>query len=498
MMGPVFDDKGRRLELGQVLGRGGEATVFRLPHDRQKALKLYHQPDAERAQKLRFMLANPPHDPTRDAGHISIAWPEALVHDHEGRVIGFIMPLLDMNRSLALHQVYNPKIRRRRAPGLNWRYLLRIARNLCTVVSALHERGYIIGDLNESNIVVTDRALVSLVDCDSIQVKEGRKVYRCKVAKAEYTAPELQNKDFARVIRNENHDNFALSILLFLLLMEGVHPFAGIYVGQGEPPGLIENIAAGNSPYLQSSLKPSLIAPPFANLPPGLRRLFRKAFVKQVWFPRPSARAFKLELEKLEQSLKLCTYNQQHVYLKTLKACPWCARLQVLGLEAYPALTMPAAEMPQVEPVSTVWDKGFWLYLKRLVFTGLSFILLSGGISYGLLQAFGKSLDFTQVWAVVLAITCFLLLLFTGLGFGFYLARKKPGFALQLFALERILVAVYLATLLVLLLHFGLKQLKGLELNFLSQVLSLSSIWLLLFYCTWHLQKHLETSLYSP
>ncbi len=492
MMESVFDDKGKRLELGQELGRGGEATVFRLVHDRHRALKLYHKPDAERAQKLRVMLENPPHDPTREAGHISIAWPEALVHDREGRVIGFIMPLLDMNRSLALHQIYNPKIRRQRAPGLNWRYLLRIARNLCTVVSALHERGYIIGDLNESNIVVTDRALVSLVDCDSIQVKEGRKVYRCKVAKAEYTAPELHNKDFDKVIRNENHDNFALSILLFLLLMEGVHPFAGIFKGEGDPPGLVDNIAAGHSPYLQTILKPALLAPPFGHLPASLRRLFRKAFVRQVWFPRPSAKTFKAELERLEQNLRMCTQNGQHVHFKTLKVCPWCERVEKLGLESYPALAIPYQEIIQVEPNPKLLNKGFWPWIKRLPFTGLSFVLLTGTFGYGLLLGLPKWFDLGSLEASGLALLSFMLLSFGGLGLGFYFTRKKAEFVFYLYRLERVVVAIYSATLLVFTVHFVISKLKPVQLTFLTWVLGLASLWLFLFYLVWYLQKRLQ------
>ena len=331
----VFDVRGQELHLGYEIGRGGEATVYRLAGDPKSVVKLYHRPDVNRAKKLRAMLKNPPFDPTREAGHVSIAWPEALSVDSEGRVQGFIMPYLAED-NLALHQLYNPKARRQRAPKLTWLYLVRIARNLCTVVTALHDKGYVIGDLNESNVLVTDRALVSLVDCDSVQVKDGRKVYYCPVGKAEYTAPELQGKDFKETKRTANHDAFGLSILLFLLLMEGVHPFSGIYKGEGDPPSLFENIKELNSPYLDSSLKPSPVAPAFKHLPRPMRQLFKRAFRQRLFMSRPNSQHWQEALERLEQDLLSCVINKQHHYSGHLKNCPWCEREERLGLESFP------------------------------------------------------------------------------------------------------------------------------------------------------------------
>src|SRR5712691_4689158 len=84
----------------------------------------------------------------------------------------------------------------------------------------------------------TDTALVTLVDTDSFQVCEPHNgvVYRCPVGKPEFTPPELQGCPFAQVDRAPEHDLFGLAVLLFQLLMEGTHPFAGVYQGHGDPP----------------------------------------------------------------------------------------------------------------------------------------------------------------------------------------------------------------------------------------------------------------------
>ncbi|MBI4492661.1 MAG: hypothetical protein HY690_07710 [Chloroflexi bacterium] len=139
------------------------------------------------------------------------------------------MPRVDFDTSKLLLSLYNPRDRQLTWPQFTWEYLLRAGRNLASIVAALHSRGYVVGDLNESNVVVTESALVTLVDCDTMQVVDPASgtVYRCSVGKAEYTPPELQGVDFATVDRNPYHDNFALAVLIFILLMEGVHPFAG-------------------------------------------------------------------------------------------------------------------------------------------------------------------------------------------------------------------------------------------------------------------------------
>jgi serine/threonine protein kinase len=260
------------------------------------------------------------------------------------------MPLINTSKAIPLHQVYNPKVRKQRAPGITWQYLLRIGRNLAAVVAALHAKGYVIGDLNESNVLVTDRALVTLVDCDSIQVRQGAQIYRCGVGKGEYTPPELQNKSFENVTRSQFHDAFGLSVLLFLLLMEGVHPFSGVYLAEGEPPGLLDNIRQKRSPYLRSPmLGPMPIAPAFDLLPNRLQRQFNRAFgARPAW--RPRAKDWQRVLENLERDLVVCSKHPSHVYSDHLRACPWCQRKDLLKIEAFSDLQTHTMQIAKSKP----------------------------------------------------------------------------------------------------------------------------------------------------
>lgn len=334
------------LNLSTTLGQGGEACVYAVPNDDNLVAKIYHQPKSVYAQKLATMIANPPDNPTADTGHISIAWPVDLLQaEHNStEVVGFLMPRIQRMRSII--DFYNPKTRRQHCPLFNYQYLHRTARNLAASVAALHNRGYCIGDVNESNILVSNTALVTLVDTDSFQVQDPQQniTYRCEVGKPEFTPPELQGKTFAECDRTVEHDLFGLAVLIFQLLMEGSHPFAGIYLGGGEPPAIEARIKDGHFTYSQQRrvpYTPPRISPPLSILAPELQQLFIRCFESGHIHPqqRPSAQTWLAALTEAENQLVSCTLNSQHRYGKHLKSCPWCERRERLrGRDPFPSL----------------------------------------------------------------------------------------------------------------------------------------------------------------
>lgn len=316
-------------------GFGGEASIYALPWSASLVAKVYHHPDPTRARKLMTMIANPPKDPMAAHGHTSIAWPLDLLSKRDREVVGFLMPRVSGTR--ALIDLYNPKTRREQCPMFDYAYLHRTAHNLAIAFRALHSAGVVIGDVNESNILVTDSALVTLVDTDSFQVRDARSgaTYRCRVGKPEFTPPELQGRPYGSIDRSIYHDRFALAVIIFLLLMEGAHPFAGVYRGRGEPPTYGERIAAGQFPYGGGSLdvEPMPLAPSFELLNPRIRELTMAAFELGHTAPyaRPSAQDWRDALAHAERSLHRCRRNSNHAFGKHLRRCPWCERTEVLG-----------------------------------------------------------------------------------------------------------------------------------------------------------------------
>ncbi len=333
---------------GDLIGAGGEARIYFVPDQPDLVAKVWHKSTEERRRKLAVMLANPPLDPMAAQHHCAIAWPIDALHppDRPRMVSGFLMPRLVNMRPVA--DYLHPKTRRRECPLFNYLYLNRTARNLAIAIRALHERGYVVGDLNESNVLVSETALVTLVDTDSFQVWDPGAgcMYRCRVGKPEFTPPELQGKNFSRVDREPVHDRFGLGVLVFELLMEGTHPFAGVYRGAGESPPYERRIAAGDFPAggntrLPYAPKPS--APPLDVLPPGLRNLVLRCFQDGHFRPelRPDPQSWQWLLEEAESHLVVCWANNQHLHGDHLEQCPWCARARLLGgRDPFPSIEM--------------------------------------------------------------------------------------------------------------------------------------------------------------
>lgn len=339
-----LEDSGLVLEIeGPPLGSGGEAAIYGVPELPNRVAKIYHRPTPEHGAKLAAMVAAPPLDPGAGSSHVSIAWPLKRLMSTTGTagVVGYLMPRVHNVR--LIHEFYNPKARALACPLFHYGYLVRTARNLAISVRALHERGYVIGDLSAANLLVSTQALVTLVDTDSFQVPAPERIYRCRVGTPEYTPPELQGARFAEVDRGPEHDAFGLAILIFQLLMQGTHPFAGLYTGRGEPPAIPRRILVGHWPYSQRQLvpfQPSPHAPPWQILPAAVQELARRCFEDGHEQPakRPTAQEWQRALQDAEQALVPCTINTQHLHDRSLDHCPWCALAAQQGRDPFPTI----------------------------------------------------------------------------------------------------------------------------------------------------------------
>jgi len=324
------------LDPDAPLGEGGEALVYAVAAEPRLVAKVYKRPSHEHADKLALMIGSPPHDPTRAQGHVAIVWPEDLLDHAGGGFAGFLMPRFDDMRRVC--DLYTPRERRRSAPAFTYPYLHTTAQNLAAVIRAVHGRGYVVGDVNESNVLVNDRSLVTLVDTDSFQVRDSAsgRHFRCAVGKPEFTPPELQGASFAAHDRAPHHDLFGLAVLVFQLLCEGQHPFAGRFTGSGEAPDLGQRIAAGHFVHARSRRVPYVPAPaalPFASLDPRLQDLFVRCFDGGHATPqlRPTADEWLAALAEAAGRLRTCAANARHAYYAHRATCVWCERTAALG-----------------------------------------------------------------------------------------------------------------------------------------------------------------------
>ena len=326
----LFDSSGHPIRLGALIGQGGEAAVYRVEGSPSEIAKLYQPaPRPDYTQKLAWMVSHPPQNPTWRQEHPSLAWPDALLFHPDGRLAGYRMPFI--RPALPILDVFNPRRRKVILPRFDRRYLHRTARNLSNAVGALHACSYVAGDLNESNVLVTPAALVTVIDTDSFQViaanTDTRAVYPCPVGKPEYLPPELQGKPLASQERTPAQDAFPLGVLIFQLLMEGSHPFRAQWLGRGDPPSIEERIARGAFPYTGSPnapVRPPYNAPDLHRLHPALAELTRRCFIDGASQPdlRPTPSTWERAIIEAEAALVSCPRG--HVYSSHLGACPDC------------------------------------------------------------------------------------------------------------------------------------------------------------------------------
>jgi DNA-binding helix-hairpin-helix protein with protein kinase domain len=318
------------LDDSLFLKRGAEGAIYQVPGENSLVFKIYSDKvEDERVNKLTAMVANPPDDPMRDKGHASIAWPtDLVVLPGTGEVCGFVMPRLrDVH---AITTFYNLKSRRAELPFFTYKSLCRLGSNLASAVWALHDKGYVIGDVNEGNIMATAGALAAIVDTDSFQIKDAHSghVYRCPVYTPFYTAPEFQKVALAQVDRAPEQDLFGITVVLFQLLMEGNLPFQCAFANPISAPDTLECLKRGYFPYeqTQNGISTPRGAPPYETLHPTLRRLFNLCFLDGYQDPqmRPTAESWRRALLDSEEDLVECTANSQHYYFKHLNACHWC------------------------------------------------------------------------------------------------------------------------------------------------------------------------------
>lgn len=354
MLGTVVTGTGgKRYKLTKRIGGGGEGEVF-LTQGRN-AVKIYKPGKAtpERRLKLSAMIANPPDDPAAAQNHCSIAWPKEIVFNDSRDFVGYLMPQIVALDEISA--VYHAPTRISNFPAFTWEYLLYTVRNMASALAAIHHKGYVVGDLNERNVLVAPTAMVSFIDTDSMQVKGSStsKVYRCTVGKTEYTAPELQGTRLADVDRTPDQDCFALAVLAFMLLMEGRHPYDGIDPSSDEQPSYAEMIQRNwfGSAYggTGGRIRPPATSLPFKILPAELRALFLRTFVDghASRAARPTADEWVTAIDRVRASLTHCHSNPQHVFGSHLSSCPWCERVSKLNLkDPFPAIRKAGKQVP--------------------------------------------------------------------------------------------------------------------------------------------------------
>jgi DNA-binding helix-hairpin-helix protein with protein kinase domain len=365
-MTTLYDSRGGIVMLGRKIGTGGEADVFDVQNMPGFVAKKYHKPiTLPHQKKLRAMLSlsNP------ELQKIA-AWPSNTLHEHSNaQACGLIMRKVSGKE---IHYLYNPKQRKVSFPDADWKALIYAARNCAAAFDALHKINVVVGDVNQSNIIVADNMVVTLIDCDSFQINIDGVLYACEVGQAAYTPPELQNRNLSRVHRTQNHDRFGLAVLIFHLLFMGRHPFVGRYLGNGGMPEIDKLIEEHRFAFGQLAgkyqMRPPIHSLTLAEVPHTIVTLFERAFASTSVTDdlRPAAIEWFNALNTVAASMRRCSVDKSHAYGINLNKCPWCALIQG-GAPNFFITPMPNAI--SAFNLICVWEKIDQIFSPNFVYT---------------------------------------------------------------------------------------------------------------------------------
>ncbi len=328
MMNSVWIDKTTKIALKtqDVIGVGGEGTIFKvmLAQSLPIATKIYHQPNQRKAQKLKELIQLNLSDLSEIVSPLKLVW------DSSSKVVGFTMKLLSSGQQ-ALDFLSVRKYRE--ANSISTKDIMEIFIKLHKVLTELHQRGVIVGDLNPLNILFK-KTEIALIDADSFQFGS----YPCEVATERCLNPRLYGVNLSLKPAFRQEDDWYAFLVLFFSSLLLVHPYGGVH------PSIrtLTKRAQGKITVLDKSVIYPKIAYSPDLVPKELKDIFLKTFAEHqsVSLNRDLLEEFKTDLIKCST----CDFY----YPKYLKNCPGCTaknqqiqqlRIQVKGVRMFEFLS---------------------------------------------------------------------------------------------------------------------------------------------------------------
>lgn len=316
-------------KLGELLNKGGAAgKIYQDISHPEYVAKIFHEKgkSSTNRQKLEAMLHNRPNiPPIKHDNHtyVQIAWPVAVLEDDDGFCVGYLMPFINTNEAVSLDHLMQKAVRKKIGLSESYSNRLYAAYNIASMVAALHKCGHHIVDLKPSNVSIYKKnMLVAMYDCDGFSICGEKGRYPAEFVSDEYIYPEGMEQSCEDM--GEEQDKFALAVIIFKLLNNGIHPFSGTpRKNTGEMLSIQTRIEKYH--YAYGLWPDSYQAPHPYSLHEYFDKktleLFDRAFCKNQ--QRPSAKEWQKHLETLFQSMKICKKNPDHVFF-TGKGCGLC------------------------------------------------------------------------------------------------------------------------------------------------------------------------------
>ena len=389
-MSEIFYSYKTRERLGDITqkkpyGTGGAGSVYPHPSDRDSCIKIYtaDRIDLKKArQKVASMISRSP-DTVRDrsTGTVQMTWPIDMVEDSSGQFRGFVMPFINFKQEAwSLSSMIQQKSRAFKKIPEALQLRVAVARNIAALVESVHAVGHQIVDLKPANIFVYNDNLphrhgfAAMLDCDGFRiVGDNNTVFPAELGTPEFSLPG--SIDYLNS-NAQDQDLWALAIIVFQLLNNGIHPVTGIDKNKNSYPDSIpERIEKCLEVYPYGVSGNPRVNPAghsiHWSMKNELRDIFDRVFLSRKGFP--SASEWRKILSDVSSPANKCQKNPDHWLLgdkcglceveKTIKQSiskpAFSSISQVAVSLKNRGNTSTAPSQPLYSVVSTVASQGF-------------------------------------------------------------------------------------------------------------------------------------------
>jgi rRNA-processing protein FCF1 len=264
----VKDESGKSIILQAEVASGGEGIIYSTVNEGE-ICKIYKKEKITDLtfEKLKLMTAN-------RIVYPRIAWPKSILYNKNNEPVGYLMNNFTGTIELQKKLFIPVPLIKDKYPNWDKNNLIGIAVDILNKINALHKNNVIIGDLNPLNILIDNDLKTYFVDTDSYQIEN----FPCPVGTINFSAPEIQGKNFKNFIRTIENENFAIATLMFMIFFVGKLPYS--HQG-GTTPGA--NIKKMEFSYPLGELSNRKAPPGFwpkiwSNLPFYLKETFYNLF----------------------------------------------------------------------------------------------------------------------------------------------------------------------------------------------------------------------------
>lgn len=238
-----------------ILASGGEGTVYDLPMFQGKYVAKIFKPETlnkqEKMKDIRARISDMLQlEKNNGLGQCKwLAWPRMALFNAKGEVIGYLMNKVTgvSFRSLGGGPAQVTKC----FPRWDRMKLYQTALDFVKKIKKLADNGIYVNDFNPNNFLVDAQCEVAFIDCDSFQIPSSKGgVHTTGTYFASMVAPELlNNKSLLAKPRTIEQVNFGTALIVYHLLMMGLHPYSYAVRGRKSACGTPdENLRNGRCP----------------------------------------------------------------------------------------------------------------------------------------------------------------------------------------------------------------------------------------------------------